>query len=341
MENIDLLERVLTTAMDENLRNDLLRHLFKSTGRKNSGIPILKDRKHKLDSDGICERMKSVAGGTGVSVARLLDISPQAFNNQKKRKIISGNSIIDFHLKTGASVDWLIGSWDGRTDYLGVTNFVEAATVTNIDHPPQKNLSLVEVYDQNSGNVELKWCLTKHQVCHDDDNILIPDDFGVLLSLIIRYRDEAGTPERVKIGGKRHFQVRRVLAYVLGDPKLIRHVDGRAKKLTAEHMSGHVDRPGKTEFRLYFAKDQCLRVFAMLAEQHGLSIIKPEFDKIAWDYLIGVGSMSPRDWVVNKFNESKKTLRPEADVTEEIMAELHIQPESFSHHDSIAGSFAI
>jgi hypothetical protein len=306
MGNNDLLEKVLTGAMDENIRTDLLRHFFKISGRKTTRIPRLKDCQNKLNCDEIYARMKAAAGGTGVSVARLLGISPQGFNNQITRRAISGNSIIDFHLKTGVSVDWLVGSWDGSSaDYIDAADSSEEDAAKVVDHPSQKYLSLVEVYDQSSGNVELKWCLTKHHVCLDDANLLIPDDFGALLSLIIRYREESGTPDRVKNSGKRHFQVRRVLAYVLGTPKAIRQIDARAKYLTSTHISGHIDRPGKTEFRLYSAKEECLAVFKMLAEQNGQTMVKPKFDTIAWDFLIGKGSFSPRDWVLNKLKSSR------------------------------------
>lgn len=320
MGNDFLLERVLTTTMDESLKNDLLRHLFKSTGRKNRGIPMLTDCKHQLNSVEISERMKQVAGGTGVSVAKLLGISPQGFNNQIIRKAISGNSIIDFHLKTGVSVDWLIGSWDGSTEYIdGGKNSSGEVEATKADHPPQKYLSLVEIYNQTNGNSELKWCVTKHHICLDDNNAVIPEEFGALLSIIIRYRDEAGTPERVKSGKKSHFQVRRILAYVIGDPKLIHHLDSRAKAMTVTQTSGHADRPGKTEFRHYSAMDVCLSVFRTLADKSGLRMVNPECNSIAWDYLIGVGSISPQEWILNKLKSARSKGQPEQPNATEIM----------------------
>ncbi|MBC7949792.1 MAG: hypothetical protein H7Y42_18050 [Chitinophagaceae bacterium] len=307
LQNHDLLEKVLTGVMDEDLRNDVLRHLFKSGERRSAGIPMLKNCQRQLDNGEIFARMKKVAGGTSVSVARKLNISPQAYNNQIRRGNISAKSIIDLHLKTGVSVDWLIGSWDGSSaDYLDQNLTVTEANEA-INQPTQKYLSLVEIYDQHSGNDELKWCLSKRQDCRGDDNLPIPADFGALHSLIIRYKDESGTPEKVKNGGKRHFQVRKVLAYVLGDPKLISKLDDRAKKLTVEHMSDLFERTGKTEFRQYTAKNDCLRVLKSLAEQYGLIMVEPELNTIAWDFLIGSGSMSPRDWVLEKLRESTKT----------------------------------
>jgi len=139
----------------------------------------------------------------------------------------------------------------------------------------------------------------------------------------MRYKNEAGTPDRVKIENKSHFQVRRVLAYVLGDPKIIRQIDARAKLLSVKNISGFIDRPGKTEFRIYSSKDECLNQFAMLAEQNGLTISRPVFDTIAWDYLIGAGSISPQNWVVKKHSEYKKLQKQETIATEGKMAAFH------------------
>lgn len=301
MENIKLMEQVLTGVIDEKLRHDLLMHLFRSHGPRTTAIPILRTCPTVLNNAEIYNRMKSVAGGTSVSVARLLDISPQAYNNQWRRKNISAKSIIEFHLRTGVSLDWLLGSWDGNADY----QFKTASPVEK-QRDPQKYLSLVEIYDQHTGNTELKWCLTKHQTCVDDNNEPISGDFGALLSLIIRYRDESGTPDKVKNGKKRHFQVRKVLAYVLSDQKTARRLDDRAKKLTLDHASELFERSGKTEFRQYSSKSECLKVFRELAEQNRLRVVEPRYNTIAWDFLIGAGCMTPRDWVIQLMNDIKK-----------------------------------
>ncbi|NTW87943.1 MAG: bacteriophage CI repressor [Desulfobulbaceae bacterium] len=320
MGSNDLLERVVTEAMDENLRTDILKYLFKVYDGKAIRIPQLKDCPSKLNCDEIYSRMKTVAGGTAANVAQLLGISQQGFSNQKLRKSISGNSIIDFHLKTGVSVDWLLGSWNGRsTDYIDSSTTSEAEMAKSVDYPSQKYLSLVEVYDQSSGTTELKWCLTKHHVCLGDDNLPIPDDFGALLSLIIRYKDKSGTPDRVKRGNKQNYQVRRVLAYVIGNPKLIRQLDAKAKKETAEFISGQVEREGKTEFRLYSSKDKCLDMFRILAGENGLSMVRPEHDAIAWDFLIGCRSMTPQNWILNKLKASMATDQPELVTSVETM----------------------
>lgn len=302
MENIELMQQVLTGVTDEKLRNDLLMHIFRSSGRKTTAIPTLSTCPTVLNNAEIYNRMKSVAGGTSVSVARILDISPQAYNNQWRRKNIAAKSIIDFHLRTGVSLDWLLGSWDGDgADYQFKSVFPKEKRID-----PQKYLSLVEVYDQHSGNTELKWCLTKHQVCVADNNEAISGDFGALLSVIIRYRDEAGTPAKVKSGKKRHFQVRKVLAYVLTDQKTARTLDDRAKKLTLDHASDIYERTGKTEFRLYSAKTDCLEVLQTLAKQNSLQVVEPKNNTIAWDFLIGAGCMTPRDWVIQQMDGISK-----------------------------------
>lgn len=79
---------------------------------------------------------------------------------------------------------------------------------------------------------------------------------------------------------------------------------------------------------IYSSKDECLSIFAMLAEQHGLPISRPKFGTIAWDYLIGAGSISPRDWVVNKYKDFKKQQKQGALTTEELVPVLHIPSDN-------------
>lgn len=305
MSKNELLEKILSEPMENSLRNNLLRYLFKDPGDKSKGIPRLKVSPGKLNSEDTYARMIAAAGKTGASVARVLDISPQGFSNQKARNSISGSSIIDFHLKTGVSLDWLVGSWDGSSDnYCSQWQSSDVGTVSVTNNTNHKYLSLVEIYDQQSGNVELKWCLTQHRVCFDNDNIPVSGDFSALYSIIIRYKDESGTPDKVKSRKKHHFQVRKVLAYVLGAPKIIRQLDAQAKNITVKYTSGQLERPGKTEFRLYSAKDVCLNVLSFLAEQNGLAMIEPKNNTIAWDFLIGTSCMSPRDWLLNKLRQS-------------------------------------
>jgi hypothetical protein len=115
MVHRELLEKILTEDLNENLRNELLRHLFYSPGM--SIVPRLQEWEQRLDSNAVFGRMQQVAGGSTASIARLLNVSGQAINNQKKRGKISCKSIIEFHLQTGVSVDWLIGSWSGGRAY--------------------------------------------------------------------------------------------------------------------------------------------------------------------------------------------------------------------------------
>ena len=306
MKNNDLLERVLTVAMDKDLKNDILRYIFKDALRTTNAIPQLSDWPNKMDHEAIYSRMTSVAGGTGADVARLLGVSSQAINNQRLRKSISGNTILNFHVKTGVSLDWLVGSWSGDIDaYRDCNRLQHEEPPISADHSAPKYLSLVEVHDQQTGEVELKWCLTQHRICLDNDNLPIPADYCALYSLIIRYRDESGTPEKVRKGKKHHFQVRKILGYVLGSPKIIRQLDAAAKNLTVSYKSNELERSGKTEFRLYSSRDACLNTLRMLAEQNGLRMIQPEFNAIAWDFLIGASRMSPRDWILSRLNSSK------------------------------------
>ena len=259
MVHKELLERILTEDLDENLRNDLLRHLLFSPGM--AVVPRLQEWERRLDSNAVFERMLQVAGGSIASIARLLNVSKQAINNQKTRGKISCKSIIDFHIQTGVSADWLIGSWSGGRAYV-LEDKRATAVFTNApaESPAQQYLSLAETYDQHSGNEELKWCLSKHQFCLDENSKPIPNDFGALLSLIMRYKDQSGTPDKVKNGGKRHFQVRKVLAYALGEPKLMAGLDGLVKKHTIRFKTEDYDRSGKTEFRIHSAKGVCLEV---------------------------------------------------------------------------------
>jgi hypothetical protein len=321
MTKHDVLEMILNEEMDGGVRNTLVHLMFDKAAtvskRKANGIPKLKNCPEKLECDDVFRRMKMVAGDTGVGVARILGVTPQAYSNQKIRQSLSGNSLIDFHFKTGISLDWLIGSWDGSsTDhfYTIVPNKTKSG-----DDSEQKYLSLVETYNQTSGVTELKWCLNKRHICLDNDNIPVSEDFNALYSLIRRYKNEAGTPALVKKGVKHHFQVRRVIAYVVGEPKLIRKMDGQAKKLTMQYLSGQYERPGKTEFREYSSMDKCLNVLANLAEQYALEIVCPEYNTIAWDYLIGAGSMSPEKWIVSKFKSTESRQQPEKPTATEIV----------------------
>lgn len=307
MNKHDLFEQVLA-SVDDDLKKQFLQALIENNGngRKTVRVPQLNRHQFQLDYDAIFERMKLISGGTSASVARTLDISPQAYNNQRRRGNISPKSIVDLHLRTGVSLDWLIGSWDGySTDH--VSHMTMVSDYGSPRKPTEKFVSLVEIYDQHSGGMELKWCLTKRQECHDEENRPLPNDLGALLSLIVRYKDETGTPERVKKGGKRHFQVRRVLAYVVGEPQVTRKIDALAKKQTLQHISDLLDRTGKTEFRCYTSRKECLHVLARIAEQNGLHMVEPQINTIPWDFLIGKGSLSPREWVLSRMKEMSCT----------------------------------
>ena len=310
MKNQDLLEKIMNEKMDSELRSNLICFMFNEVAngseRNTNGIPKLKNSLTSIDCDEAFRRMKTAAGGTGVEVAKILGISAQGFNNQMNRKKLSGDSLLDFHVKTGISLDWLVGSWNGNTADYYVTDIPGRSKPEICDQKLKKYLSLVETYNQITGTTELKWCLSKHHAtCLDNDNLPVSDEFGAMYSLISRYKNEAGTPARVRSGNQYNFQVRRLIAYILSDAKLVRRVDGLVKKRTAAHVSGDFDRPGKTEFRNHSSKEECLEVFTQLAAEHGLRVYKPENANIAWDYLIGAGAISPHEWLINKYNDNR------------------------------------
>ena len=302
MQNEALLERILEEVDDVNLKCRLIKHLFSSSAQSNTGVPVLRHRPLRLNNAEICARMKLVCGGTSSEVAKLLNVSQQAFSNQICRNAISPRSILDIHLKTGVSVDWILGSWDGSSDNYVATEFY-APSELRVSQPSKQFLSLVEIYDQQTGVEELKWSVTKYHGCQDDKGRQIPDDFGVLLSIICRYKNEAGTPDKVKRRVKRHFQVRRVIAYVVGDPRIIRSIDAKAKKLTLQYQSNLVKRTGHTEFRKFSAREECLQIFSGLATKAGVSVNTPQFNTIAWDLLIGAGGMDPKVWILERIKE--------------------------------------
>lgn len=94
MTKHDVLEMILNEEMDSSVRNTLVHFMFDevTTGsaRKVNGIPKLKNCPGKLECDDVFRRMKMVAGDTGVGVAKILGVTPQAFNNQIKRNALSG-----------------------------------------------------------------------------------------------------------------------------------------------------------------------------------------------------------------------------------------------------------
>ena len=166
----------------------------------------------------------------------------------------------------------------------------------------QKYLSLVEVYDQQNGQTELKWCLTQDHRYQDRQGELLPHDDNNIYSIIQRYRGDAGTAQKVKRGGKRYYQVRKVLAYCHGDGRIIQGLDTQVKSETIQYQCPPHVRDGKTEFRDYRAKEQCQEVLAAAARSKGVSVVEPETGTIAWDFLIGTDSFKVGDWVLNRFN---------------------------------------
>ncbi|MBV5338745.1 MAG: hypothetical protein J0665_04180 [Deltaproteobacteria bacterium] len=165
----------------------------------------------------------------------------------------------------------------------------------------QKYLSLVEVYDQQTGETELKLCLTQDHRFQDRQGGILPHDYNNLYSIIQRYRGDAGTAQKVKRGGKRYYQVRKVLAYCHGDWRIIQALDTLVKSKTIQYQCPPHARDGKTEFRDYQAKELCLEVLFTAAQSKGLNVVEPESCTIPWDLFIGTDSFKVGDWVLNRF----------------------------------------
>jgi len=207
--------------------------------------------------------------------------------------------------KDRRKIRFKIGTESSNSNYPWVVNDPSKYPVDNLrllgtGLSTPRFLTLAEIYDQHSGKLELKWCRTIY--CQDEDHSL-PDELSVLLSLITSYKNEAGTPDKVRKGGKRHFQVRRVLAYSLGECNQIKKMDSFVKSKTDKYSTELHDRRGKTEFRLYSSRTECLKVFEKVAKQEGVALLTPPDCVIVWDYLLGRDSMSPQEWVLSRYKE--------------------------------------
>ena len=165
----------------------------------------------------------------------------------------------------------------------------------------QKYLSLVEVSDQQTGQKELKWCLTQDRCLKDKQGKRIPHDDNNLYSIICRYKEDAGTAHKVKQGGKRYYRVNEVIAYVHGPSEIIQKLDTLVKRMTIDHQCPPVERDGKTEFRYNQAKDQCLEALTTITPESGVKIMTPESaSTIPWDLLQGPECWNPREWIFGR-----------------------------------------
>jgi len=165
-------------------------------------------------------------------------------------------------------------------------------------------LSLVEIYDQQNGQTELKWCLTQDHCFQDSMGNQLPGEYNNLYSLVIRYRCDVGTPEQVRRGGKRYYQVRKVLAYCHGDYQLIQAMDTFVKQGTIDQQCSPVERDNKTEYRHYTAKETCIEMLIAVALERKMCMIQPEPGTIAWDLMLGTDHLTVSEWVLQLYHKS-------------------------------------
>jgi len=144
-------------------------------------------------------------------------------------------------------------------------------------------------------------CLVEKQEGTHEDGTPFSEDMNMLMSIIDSYRDATGTPDLVKKGNKRYFQIRAVLAYVAGDSDKMQRFDTLLKRMSKQYDSVYHDRRGKTEFRTYESKELCMELFKDLAEQEKTNLIYPERNRIAWDFLVGQNKLSAQDWIRNQY----------------------------------------
>jgi hypothetical protein len=160
----------------------------------------------------------------------------------------------------------------------------------------ERYLSLVEICDQQTGALELKWCLTIDRCCRDMDGALIPHDLNNLYAVVKRYHTEAGTPEQVRQGRKWHFQVRKVLAYCHGPSETMQSLDTLLKQQTIAHRCDPDGRGSMTEFRSLDSAELSLELFQSEATKAGLQCVTPKSIPIAWDLLLGPHRLGLDEW---------------------------------------------
>lgn len=301
-----LLGQVVESEMSNELKKNLVMFITNESMPVQKGIPVYRNKILGLCCEEIYDRMKKVAGGTGSAVAAILGVSPQALNNQLLRGNIGANNMVEFCKITGVSLDWLVGLSDQPGNDLNYVdnNYFKIKNITN-SVLRKKYLSLVETYDQLTGLVELKWCVTQPPKVIKNGKMVVdlPDDYCVSLSIINRYRDAAGTPNRVRDGIKRFFQVRKILMYVAADARTIHRLDNMVKKLSYDGEPIVGDRTGKTEFRTYSSKSECLLLLRECADFIGCDLRQPKISVIPWDLFLGGGAFNPAEWMISKYYE--------------------------------------
>lgn len=157
-------------------------------------------------------------------------------------------------------------------------------------------LSLVEICDQQTGQLELKWCLSKDCCKLDSDGRVLPHDLNNLYSVVTRYYGYAGTPEQIRQGRKWHFLVQRVLAYCHGSYETMQKLDTLLKQQTVAYRCDPGERGSMTEFREYGSMAICLDLFRQAAAQEGVDCVQPQPIDIDWEQLKGPNRVSQEEW---------------------------------------------
>jgi hypothetical protein len=157
-------------------------------------------------------------------------------------------------------------------------------------------LSLLETCDQQTGQLELKWGLTKDYCRLDSQSQPLPHNENNLYAVVRRYRSYAGTPEQVSEGREWHFQVRRVLAYCHGSYEAIQRLDTQLKQQTVQFRCDPAQRNGLTEFRQYHSKELCLQLFHAATLAVGMVCVEPPPVEVDWEQLSGPYRVTQEEW---------------------------------------------
>lgn len=157
-------------------------------------------------------------------------------------------------------------------------------------------LSLVEVCDQQTGNLELKWCLTTDHCLKGEDGTLVPHDQNNLYSVVRRYRSEAGTRKQLEAGKKWYFQVQRILAYCHGDNATMQQLDATLKRKTVQYQCNPAERNNMTEFRSLDGLEDCISLFKAEAANVGVDYQEPQAGEINRKMLIRPERTPLSDW---------------------------------------------
>lgn len=198
-------------------------------------------------------------------------------------------------------VGYIVGAGERTTMYSQemkkpVRQLTDGKRFFGIAASGDRYLSLVEICDQQTGALELKWCLTIDRCRKDPDGRLVPHDLNNLYAVVKRYHTEAGTPEQVRQGRKWHFQVRKVMAYCHGSFETMKSLDTLLKQQTIMYRCDPEGRGSMTEFRSADCAELSLELFQSEATKAGLTCVTPKPIPIAWDLLLGPNRLGLDEW---------------------------------------------